>query len=199
MKTLSIVRSLLAAGLCLLPAFASAAVPSTLTHQGRLIDAENVPVDAALSLTFSLYDAASGGSSVYTGASGVVAIAKVSGQVAFSIDKVSSWTFAGPTAQMVVGSGEKVIASAQAPLATSGGSGSMLYDVCDQPQAGGTLTNFTGSGYSIGEVTAQRISWTASAIATPGAGTFKFGFCIMDNSIELVDNDDVNGWFMVTK
>ena len=66
MKTLTLFRTLLAAGLCLLPMVASAAVPATLTHQGRLIDAENVPVDAALSVTFSLYDVATGGTAVWT-------------------------------------------------------------------------------------------------------------------------------------
>ena len=34
---------------------AQAAVPGTVMHQGRLFDAEGVPVDAILSVTFAIY------------------------------------------------------------------------------------------------------------------------------------------------
>lgn len=46
------------------PAFA--AVPTTLTEQGRLLDTSGTPVTGSVSLVFSLYDAASGGNLLWT-------------------------------------------------------------------------------------------------------------------------------------
>src|SRR5690349_12179788 len=38
------------------PLGASAAVPGTITHQGRLFDAKSVPVNETLDVVFSIYD-----------------------------------------------------------------------------------------------------------------------------------------------
>ena len=51
--------------LALIPALAAAA-PSTLSHQGRLLDSTGAPLDGNDSVTFTLYDAASGGNTVHT-------------------------------------------------------------------------------------------------------------------------------------
>lgn len=40
---------------------ASAAVPSTLTQQGRLFDSSGAPATGSVSIVFTVYDAASGG------------------------------------------------------------------------------------------------------------------------------------------
>jgi hypothetical protein len=45
---------------------AAAVVPSTITHQGRLFDADGAPVSGTLDVTFTLYDAPSGGSEVWS-------------------------------------------------------------------------------------------------------------------------------------
>lgn len=45
---------------------ASADVPTTLVHQGRLYDAENAPLNESLTLVFTIYDAASGGEVLWT-------------------------------------------------------------------------------------------------------------------------------------
>jgi hypothetical protein len=44
---------------------AAAAVPATLTHQGRLYDASNAPVDGMLQVRFSIYDSATGGTPIW--------------------------------------------------------------------------------------------------------------------------------------
>ncbi|HRI67687.1 MAG TPA: collagen-like protein, partial [Polyangium sp.] len=38
------------------PCSAEAAVPATMTHQGRLFDANNVPITATINVVFALYD-----------------------------------------------------------------------------------------------------------------------------------------------
>jgi hypothetical protein len=48
--------SLVALGLALTAAPADAAVPGSITHQGRLYDAESAPVKATLDVTFTIYD-----------------------------------------------------------------------------------------------------------------------------------------------
>ncbi len=55
---------LLAAALAAGPA--AAAVPQTIGYQGRLYDSSGNPIQAALSVTFSLYAAATGGAPLWT-------------------------------------------------------------------------------------------------------------------------------------
>jgi hypothetical protein len=45
---------------------AMAQVPGTITHQGRLYDANDAPLDTTLALTFTIYDAANGGAVLWT-------------------------------------------------------------------------------------------------------------------------------------
>ena len=45
---------------------ASAAVPSTLTQQGRLFDSSGAPVAGSVSIVFTIYDSASGGTALWT-------------------------------------------------------------------------------------------------------------------------------------
>jgi hypothetical protein len=45
---------------------ASAAVPNLLTEQGRLLDANGAPVTGSVSIVFTIYDAASGGATLWT-------------------------------------------------------------------------------------------------------------------------------------
>jgi hypothetical protein len=82
----------------------------------------------------------------------------------------------------------------------SGGPQAVQYDLCYQPNAGGTLVNFTGAGYSIGQFTTNRFAWTAAGSVVPGAGTWKVGFCVFNNggAIAISNNDFVNGWVLIT-
>jgi hypothetical protein len=45
---------------------AHAAVPQTLTHQGRLLDVSNVPIEGDLGFTFKIYAEATGGTPLWT-------------------------------------------------------------------------------------------------------------------------------------
>src|SRR5580700_3803919 len=58
--------ALLAQGAVLAPSVAFATVPQGLTEQGRLFDDTGNPLNATVSLTFSLYTTASGGTAVWT-------------------------------------------------------------------------------------------------------------------------------------
>ncbi len=51
--------------LCLLPAIALA-VPQIMSYQGKLNDNNGVPVDGSVDITFTIYDAASGGNALWT-------------------------------------------------------------------------------------------------------------------------------------
>lgn len=58
--------SLAAGGVALLGSSALAQVPGTIAHQGRLYDSNDTPLDTVLTLTFTLYDADSGGNALWT-------------------------------------------------------------------------------------------------------------------------------------
>lgn len=55
-----------AAATLLAAASASSAVPGTLTEQGRLLDTAGAPATGSVSIVFTIYDAASGGASLWT-------------------------------------------------------------------------------------------------------------------------------------
>jgi hypothetical protein len=55
-----------AAAALLVAAAASSAVPSTLTQQGRLLDSAGAPATGSVQITFTVYDTASGGTSLWT-------------------------------------------------------------------------------------------------------------------------------------
>jgi hypothetical protein len=55
-----------AAAALLVAATASSAVPSTLTQQGRLLDSTGAPVPGSVSIKFTVYDAATGGASLWS-------------------------------------------------------------------------------------------------------------------------------------
>ena len=57
---------LLTSLLALLLTTPSLATPTTLTHQGRLLDTDGRPVDGVHTLAFGLYDAADGGAEVWS-------------------------------------------------------------------------------------------------------------------------------------
>src|SRR6185436_4891357 len=65
----NVVRSMLAVAVTLLGAgSAPAAAPSVINYQGRLTDnsPQQVPIDATVSVEFSIWDASTGGASLWT-------------------------------------------------------------------------------------------------------------------------------------
>src|SRR5580700_9108563 len=66
--------ALLAQGAVLAPSVAFASLPQGLTEQGRLFDDTGNPLNATVSLTFSLYTTASGGTAVWTETQGPVTL-----------------------------------------------------------------------------------------------------------------------------
>jgi hypothetical protein len=135
------------------------------------------------------------------GPTGVVTIAPFSGFAGTFAGGVNAYVFVGPTVTVTTTAAQKITGSAQAPLAMSAvGKQGFQYGLCYQASTpGAPIIDFAGGNYSIGEITSTRQSWAASASATPGAGTWKVGYCILNNLPNAIDhNDYVNGWVMVT-
>jgi hypothetical protein len=137
------------------------------------------------------------------GSAGVVATSTFSGSIGI-VDVGAQWLFAGPTVNVTTTATQRITGAAQAPLGTSSTSAnaSFSYDLCYG--SGGPLTNFSGSSSSQASVssTAGRVSFTAAASVTPGAGTWQVGYCILNSgagTVALDNNDIVNGWVVVTE
>ena len=58
--------AMVAAGVMSVAGVAAAQVPATITHQGRLYDTNDAPINTTLSVQFSVYDVASGGVALWT-------------------------------------------------------------------------------------------------------------------------------------
>jgi hypothetical protein len=131
----------------------------------------------------------------------VVTIQTFSGFIPSIAGSSTSWVFAGPTALLTTTAGQRMTASAEAPLGlASGGPQYVQIDMCYQPSGGGTLANFAGFNYSITQMGTVRIPYAVAGSVLPGAGTWNVGYCVMNNygSIAISNNDYVNGWVMVT-
>lgn len=134
------------------------------------------------------------------GPAGIVSIGVWGGFVGSIAGSSSGWVFAGPTTVVTTVAGQRITGAAQAPLGlASGGPQTFEYDICYQPSGGGSLTNFSGGAFSIGQITTTRSSWPAMGSKSPGAGTWKVGYCVLNNggAIAISNNDFVNGWVLV--
>lgn len=110
----------------------------------------------------------------------------------------NNYAFAGPTKTVTTSADQVLVGAAQAPLALSlGGPQEFRYGLCYQSSAGGAINNFVGNGYSQGHITTTRMPWAASASVTPGAGTWKVGYCVLNAGSGVINNDWVNGWVQV--
>jgi hypothetical protein len=106
-----------------------------------------------------------------------------------------SWIFAGPTVVVTTGATQHLVGTAAAVLGSTSGA-EFDFVLCYQKNArGGEVHNFVGPDYLTADATHLRFPYTASASVVPGAGTWKVGFCVVNEGpSSLNDNDFVNGW-----
>ena len=137
------------------------------------------------------------------GSNGVAATKVFAGPVADVIPPeafpyVFAWGFAGPTVSVTTTPNQRLVGTAVAVL---GSTDPAVFDfgLCYQHTSGGTVRNFVGGNYLTADSSRSRQPYTASAGVVPGAGTWRVGFCVVNEGpFALNDNDFVNGWVQVT-
>ena len=134
------------------------------------------------------------------GSSGILSVTSWGGSVGVLATDASVYQFAGPTATVTTTAGQRLTGAATTALGKSvAGLQQFRYGLCYEPAAGGTVNNFVGGLYIVGQMdNGPRQSWSATASVVPGAGTWKVGFCTF-NSFDINNNDYVNGWVMVSQ
>lgn len=133
------------------------------------------------------------------GSNGAAATQVIAGPVANVIPPEAfpyafDWVFAGPTVSVKTATTQHLVGTAVAVL---GSTSSTVFDfgLCYQNSSGGQVRNFVGQDYLTADATHLRQPYTASAGVVPGAGTWKVGFCVVNEGpFALNDNDFVNGW-----
>ena len=136
------------------------------------------------------------------GTQGITQIVNLNGYLGGPIvGSSTTYVFAGPTENISITTGQKVCGSVSASLSTTTGLATgVRVGLGYMPSPWGVITNFAGGAYSMIEIGTQRIPVSASScISGLAAGTYVFGFIIMNGStIPIDDNDYLNGWLMVT-
>jgi hypothetical protein len=136
------------------------------------------------------------------GPSGVVTTAAFNGAGTLVPGSVSAYVFVGNTATVTTTASQRLTGAAEVPLYSTLSAGGQAFDygLCYQPSTGGTISDFAGiSNYSTADVYQERRSFAASASVVPGAGTWKVGFCVMNEyGANSITSDWVNGWVQVT-
>ena len=128
-----------------------------------------------------------------------MSVAAFSGLVV-SMGKSSTFQFAGPVTIVTTTGSQRLTGAAVASLATTASGNFFIgYGLCYQSNAGGAVTNFVGGNWVDSNIALNNLrSYSAAASTIPGPGTWKVGFCIMNPSFNVDNNDYVNGWVMVT-
>jgi len=107
---------------------------------------------------------------------------------------VFTWGFAGPTVIATTAATQHLVGTAAAVFGSTSGT-TFDFGLCYQNANGGEVRNFAGDNYLTADATDQQLPYTASATVVPGAGTWKVGFCVINQGpFSLDDNDYVNGW-----
>jgi hypothetical protein len=137
-----------------------------------------------------------------TGPAGIM-VAGFNGHIFGAITgSAAAFVFAGPTATVTTTATQRLTGSAEAPIGLAEGSSDQTaeIDLCYQPNAGGTLTNFNGMNSSSHVMFSDIRTYSAAGTVVPGAGTWKVGLCVRNNggTASISRNDYVNGWVMVT-
>ena len=135
------------------------------------------------------------------GSSGIVTTGVFNGSGVSLPGGVWAYFFVGNTATVTTTASQRLTGAAEVPtLSAASTSGqSFVYGLCYQPSSGGMLFNFAGSNYSTGRMYPEPRTFAAAASVVPGAGTWKVGFCVNNNSgANQIDTGYVNGWVQVT-
>lgn len=132
---------------------------------------------------------------------GVMSLQSWAGFAGSLLDSGPDYQFAGPTVTVTTAFGQRIVGAATAPLGkTAAGTHSLVYGLCYRPFDGGTIVNFVGGGYTLTQLNAgERNDYSATAAVNPGPGTWTVGFCVINNSYALNNNDFVNGWVFVSQ
>jgi hypothetical protein len=135
------------------------------------------------------------------GPDGVVSTHTWGGDISAIAGGASDFVFAGPTVTVTLTTGQSVAGVADAvlgyvdqpqPIPIS-------YTLCYQPTSGGAVTPASNPTIPTAEASNQSASFSAAAAFSPGAGEWRFGFCVLnEDGAALDDNDRVNGWIQVT-
>lgn len=108
------------------------------------------------------------------------------------------YVFVGPTTTITVTStGDIIMGTAEAPLATSAGVVGVQFGLGYQLNGTGAITNFVGGNYSFIQIGTERSTRTACASITGLApGNYTVGVIISNTTTTAINNNDyVNGYF----
>lgn len=103
-----------------------------------------------------------------------------------------AWTFAGPTATFSVGANQAIAGTGSASLGISAGTVFAETYLCNQNAASGAVTQFGAdtTHYQLVTITTNRTIFSSSGATIPGAGSWKAGYCVNNNSGSALDASD---------
>jgi len=135
------------------------------------------------------------------GPTGIVTLGAFNGSPGIIAPAAGGYQWAGPTTTVTTAVGQRLTGAASVPLGLAAGSPenqSFYYGLCYETSTGGTITNFVGGAYSVGQIRTTRETVAATATCVPGAGTWRVGFCVNWNGTGNISNNNwVNGWVIV--
>jgi hypothetical protein len=126
------------------------------------------------------------------GGPGFVSTGGWAGGVATIPGPSSGFIFAGKTATLTTTATQSIIASGSAAMGSAAATTAEIA-ICVEPSTGGTLKQLdstSGSFYIITSTAAVRGVYPASAVGSPGAGTWLVGECVDNTGTSAFNNND---------
>ena len=145
------------------------------------------------------------------GTSGILRIVSLNGPLGglgihSSFYPPPGYYFRAPTVQITTASDDRLVATASASIK---GNVYFFYSLCYQSTAGGPVMSFLSTPMTGGGDAPEAVfsSWSVSASAMPGPGTWNVGFCIYNDGQNAGPGGDgpsdfhpsISGWVLITK
>lgn len=126
-------------------------------------------------------------------------VVDLSGEGPYEVFPGKSWQFVGRVRSIVVGQGQKVVASATAVLGTNTGTTRAAVAICYQRAESDPVMPLVGDSHLNVTIDAFQRPYTVSAAEDLPAGIYSIGFCIVNTGREVIGNNNyINGWAMTT-
>lgn len=161
---------------------------------GRVVDSVTTPANGQV-LTWSSGSSSWTPSTITTTSTPV--IKPFAGQVP-QITSGPNWVFIGTTQSVTLISSQYITGNFSAVLGSTNGTVNLSFCACYQNSGGGAITPFNPTNFMEAPVDATRRIFSFNGAVVPGAGTFKTGLCVRNNSgITINTNDYYNGYIQV--
>lgn len=110
------------------------------------------------------------------------------------------WRFTGPTREITVAAGQRIVGAGAGVFGTTSGTSRLAVSLCYQRKGSDEISSLAENNHLIADADASRRTFAVTVSSELPAGTYSFGYCVNNRGPQVLNNNDyVNGWLIVVK